>query len=334
MSKVKIALLDTGISKEIKDDRIKVRKSIRYDYLNDGIVITDSFDDYNGHGTMCYNTIKMFCSNCEIYSIDILGISGLTSNKILLAALEYVEQLDVDVISLCASCLVRENRSDLRTVCERIRNSGKIIVASVENGKETSAIAEFDSVIGVIGNPFRYGQYSFSKSMGIQMSCDSSMCAVRGLNNTFSLFNGNSRATAIATGLVADALANRTDNVADIEDILEKNKTCGRDVEEDFFWKIEQEIFDADEEDHLAETDDRYIEFLYLLCECFVCRDPDHLRNECLCGAMGVNLRKRIHGLISAINERFGVEIDELYVPDIVWPYVFYRNFVSKDGNI
>ena len=107
MNRIRVAVLDTGIAKECVDESIKLRKCIYFDYFDEKFVITDSYDDYNGHGTKCINTMKMICPDIDIYAIDMLGISGFTSNKVFLKALEYVETLDVDIISICASCVVK-----------------------------------------------------------------------------------------------------------------------------------------------------------------------------------------------------------------------------------
>lgn len=331
MNRIRIAVLDTGIAKECVDDSVKLRKCIYFDHFDDRLVIADSKDDYNGHGTLCINTMKRICPDLEIYSVDMLGISGCTSNKVFLAALEYAETLDVDIISICASCVVNSHQEQLREVCQRISDSGKLIIASVENGKQISSIADFDTVIGVIGDVMGGYSYTFNRNDEIQMKCDYLPHIVRGKNGLFSKFRGNSRATAIATGIVARFLAENVNVKTDVENILEANQTSADKI---YFSKLEDDCeipFDEETENSLLDTDEDYIRLIFLLCEFFCCEDPNVLRTSKLLLLDDHRMMKNINGLLSLINERFAVEIDDVYMPDLNWAYRIYIKYIKSD---
>lgn len=330
MNRIRIAVLDTGIAKECVDDSVKLRKCIYYDYFDEKLVIRESQDDYNGHGTLCINTMKMVCPDIEIYSIDMLGISGCTSNKVFLAALEYAETLDVDIISICASCVVNSHQDKLREVCQRISDSGKLIIASVENGKQVSSIADFDTVIGVIGDVMDDVCYTFNRNDEIQMKCNSLPHIVRGKNGLFEKIMGNSRAAAIATGIVAKLILHNESEKADIEELLELNQTTAKTKcfpEPEYNCDIP---FDAETENALLDTDEDYIRLVFLLCEYMGCDDPDVLRFSELLMLDDHRLMKNINGLLSLISERFAVKIDDVYMPDLNWAYRIYIKYVKK----
>lgn len=333
MSTIKVAVLDTGIAKAIVDERIKLSKSIYYDYYDEEIKIKDSVDDYNGHGTCCINTIKAINPDVDFYSIDIMGISGNTSNRVLLAALEYVEKLDVDIISVSASSSSELLQDELKEVCQRITNSGKVILAAVENGKEESSIANFDSVIGVIGNWFDDCQYSFSKDRKIQMSCDATPYILTGKYGLLADFMGNSRATAVAAGIVSKMMSDYRKKGKDIIQLLEENRFASREEEYSIInHDMNKTPFDDETENELLEEDSNYTRFIFLLCEFFKCNDPNLIRKENLIKYKSQMMLENIHGFISLINERFNKEISTLCVADLVWAYTFYQRYIRDEG--
>lgn len=330
MNTIKVAVLDTGIAQALVDDRIKLRKSIYYDYYDEEIKITDSKDDYNGHGTCCVNTIKDINPNVDFYVIDVMGISGKTSNRVLLAALEYVEKLDVNLVSVSASSSSELFQDELKDVCRRITSSGKAIVAAVENGKKESSIANYDTVIGVIGSYFTEYQYSFSKDRKIQMSCDSTPYIVTSKYGMLSDFSGNSRATAVAAGIISKLMADPRNQGKDVIQLLEDNKFASREDENAIIdFGVNNTPLDEDTENRLVEKDSNYIRFIYLLCECLLCDDPNEIRATNLINYKSRMLLKNIHEIVALINERFDKEISTLCVADMVWAYTFYNKYIK-----
>ena len=69
MRNIKVAILDTGIADELVDNRIKLRKQIYYDYYDEKIVYKDNATDYNGHGTVCVNTMWSVFDNIDVSTI-------------------------------------------------------------------------------------------------------------------------------------------------------------------------------------------------------------------------------------------------------------------------
>lgn len=330
MANIRVAVLDTGISNEIVDERVKLNKQVYYDYYDNCIVISDSRGDYNGHGTLCINTMWNVTPDIDIYSINMLGISGISNSMVFLETLKYTITLDVDIIAICASCVVPNMQSELRKICRQIHDSGKIILAAVENGKETSSIADYDTVLGVIGANIEGIKFSFTESMDIQMCCDSKSVITDGTRKIKRGFMGNSRATALATGIVAKLILENNDLSKDIIQLLNENKSSDRENEDSIIQDLSTEIeFDEKIENHLIETEIGYHKFLYLLCEFFVCEDPGIVRTANLLEFCDMKLTYKVDNLICFIEERFNVQLNFIDLNDFRWAYLFYEKHLK-----
>lgn len=331
MTNVRVALLDTGVDGYIVDNRIKLRKQIYYDYYDEQIVISDDCEDYNGHGTLCMNTMWQVTPNVDIFSINMLGISGTSSNRVFLEALKYVEKLDVDIISICSSCTVLTFQDEIREICKRIHDSGKVIIAAVENGKDKSKIADYKNVIGVIGADLDGYMYTFSETWDIQMCCDSRPFILDGHFMLKEDFMGNSRATAIATGIVAKLILENSDSSKDIIQLLKENRISNRENEYRAISDLSNEIeFDIERENYLFETDKGYFRFIYLMCEAFLCEDPEIMRTANLFEYKSGEILYKMNSLVRLIENRFCVKLDYFCFDDFKWAYLFYEKNILK----
>jgi len=330
MTNIRIALLDTGISNELIDQRVKLNKQIYYDYVDENIVIKDSRNDFNGHGTACLKTMWDINPHIDIYSINMLGISGTTNSKTFLAALEYAEQLEVDIIAICSSFIAANMSEEVRSVCKRIHDSGKIIIASVENGKQESSIADYDTVIGVIGAEFNKNCYSFSDHWKIQMCCDASCVVTNGSRNTKQIFFGNSRATAIASGIISKMIFDNPSTNQNILQLLDMNKQTRREDENQLINQLTDfEEYDSEKEQTLLNTDSDYQRFIYTLCEFFLFDDPDIIRIANLTDFADHKLVKQIDSVVNYIEDRFDLVLDSFYLDDFRWAYMFYEKHIK-----
>ena len=121
MNRIKIAVLDSGIAEEIKDYRIVYKKQFYWDYLEGKVKTNSNAVDYNGHGTACVDTILSICPYVDIYIIKILGISGMTSGKVLMKALRNANNLGVHLIVLAASIVGINSYTEQNEICEEIK---------------------------------------------------------------------------------------------------------------------------------------------------------------------------------------------------------------------
>ncbi|CEN21869.1 S8 family serine peptidase [Paraclostridium sordellii] len=205
MKKIKVAIIDTGI--DIHDSNLK-----KFFIYNNDFQITDknlisSIYDLHGHGTLCAKTIIEICSNVEIYPIKIFDENGRTNSLNLVKALKNLINSDIDLINISASTLNSTYKEELKYICDKLYKKGKVIICSHHNkAKCSESYPTFlKSVIGVKGNSKICidEDYIYKKNKDIQMYTNSKERFFE-FSNNITYFGKNSRAAAIATGIIAD----------------------------------------------------------------------------------------------------------------------------------
>lgn len=145
MSKIKVAIIDSGVEKE--HPRFINDLIIGFGYENGRVI--DDFYDTNGHGTAVYNIIRNL-EDIEIINIKIPEIENGVSDTEIIGVLNFIyEKVDVDIINLSLGLSICENLQELYSVCEKLYKKGVILVSSFDNAGSMSYPAAFDNVIGV-----------------------------------------------------------------------------------------------------------------------------------------------------------------------------------------
>lgn len=207
--KVKVAILDTGIDKSHEYLKDNIIGGISFESREDYIIVSDEYEDENGHGTACASIIKKEFESAEIFVVKALDNKGRTNIQVLEEALKYLLNTDIKIINLSLSVMESELVQDLYAICEELKKQGKIIICSVANGYEHSYPAKFDNVIGVKGfileneNVFWYNQ-----DYDIQCIMDNNSYLRCDVNNSYKLFGKcNSQAAAKLTGKIANIVS-------------------------------------------------------------------------------------------------------------------------------
>ncbi|HBF2787054.1 TPA: S8 family serine peptidase [Clostridioides difficile] len=221
-NKIKVAVLDTGIDKNHDFLRESIVGGISFKTKNGYIMITEDYEDKNGHGTSCSSIIKREFNNVELFIVKVLDDFGNSNIQVLEEGLKFVLNTDVKIVNLSLSVLGNKSIEDLYSICERLKQKGKIIVCSVENGFESSYPAQFDNVIGVRGFVLeRESAIWYNKDYRIQCVMDNNSYLCCDLNNSYKLFGkSNSQSAAKLTGKIAEILY-RFPNI-NLEDLSEK----------------------------------------------------------------------------------------------------------------
>lgn len=335
MKKIKIALLDSGIADELLNSVDVIgTKQFYYDYYSEKVFSDDKVTDYNGHGSSCVDTITGIFPHVCFYIIKMLGIGGVTNAEVFEHALEFVSTLDVDIIALCSSFICECNTDKINALLNKINSNGKIITASVQNGLESSFPADNKNVIGVIGGLMDDRFFCFNEKKSIQMQCSCNEVSAKSCYGINSVFQGNSRATAIATAIIAESLFESADRKFDINEILkEKRSSCeflNTEIENEYDC-IEEVVFDAEKEKYYIENDENYHRLIYLLCEFFFTEDTSEVRTAYLPDYKDRLFLRKLGNMIGLIKERFKVEIDKVYISDLQWAYLFYEKYIRRE---
>lgn len=224
MKKIKIAIIDTGI--DVYDSNLKKIFIYNNDFqIMDKKFISDIYDSH-GHGTLCAKTIIEICPNVEIYPIKIFDKEGVTNSLNLVTALNNLINSDIDLINISASTLNSIYKEELEHICDKLHKEGKIIICSHHKKAKGSESypTSLKSVIGVKGNSkiCRDEDYVYKKNEDIQMYTNSKERFFE-LNNNVTHFGKNSRAAAVATGIIADVYTRFGElKFEDLENVLIK----------------------------------------------------------------------------------------------------------------
>ncbi len=154
---IKIALIDTGISKKHPDLNIAGGVNLVGDAHN------KKWDDDNGHGThvagiigACNNSIGVVgvAYDSELYAVKVLDSSGNGQISDVVEGMEWAVENDMDIISLSLGTNVYSQA--LEDACDFAYNSDVLIAAAAGNSGDGNSStnnveypAKFDSVIAV-----------------------------------------------------------------------------------------------------------------------------------------------------------------------------------------
>lgn len=235
-----IAIIDSGINVN--------NKQIAHSIL-DGISIcsgselsTSDYMDSNGHGTYCAEIITRICPHCKLIIVKILNSNNQGSSECLLRALKYLEDKDVDIINMSLSTYHNDFREKLQKVCERLHARGVVLVSSLANHAQSSYPAVFSSVLGVKGETFLgEREYIYCPDQSVQCIASSVPVLVNDLDGKYGFFGGNSKATAIITGILAELLR-RDEKRTDINSLIAANSENLKNINLDITLDINKKI--------------------------------------------------------------------------------------------
>lgn len=165
----------------------------------------EDYADDNGHGTLCASVIKKESPKTKMWVIKVLDQNNETTIEKLKKALALVEKIPIRLIHLSLSILEEMDDSEIHRMIQRLYESGKIVVCSLENGRSRSCPAVYPEVLGVRGSVLE-SEYSFwyEEKRAIQCVADSNSYLHAYLQGSYRLFGkNNSFAAAKITGILA-----------------------------------------------------------------------------------------------------------------------------------
>lgn len=226
MRKVKVAIVDTGLTLD-KFNPLKKENISRYAVVKqfDKYVIEkDCCDDKCGHGTLCASTIYKECRNIELVVIKIFEATLKTTVAHLETALEFLLEIDIDIINLSVSIDRDSGVKQIKKLCKKLHEQGKILVSSVENGRKHSKPSDFNTVLGVRGITFAEPkEYWFNHAVKSCIVDDLPYLHYKG-NGKYEMFGlNNSYAAAKMSGRIAQILSESAESYGETSmDKIEK----------------------------------------------------------------------------------------------------------------
>lgn len=219
ISKNTIAIIDSGI--DYRNERL-MKKTVMGLGIENGNIVNDFYDE-NGHGTKCAYTICKQSSNVDFLIIKVLDKNMNGESRNVIEALKFLEDTEVKLINLSLSTENQYFVNEYVRICSKLYDKGKIVVCSEDNSNHKKSYpACLEYVIGVKGNIYlKENEYWFNKEYDVQVVSSALPKLSMSLNQQFELFTGNSKATALFTGMLFNLL--EKDTIKKPELILQEN---------------------------------------------------------------------------------------------------------------
>lgn len=234
MKKVNVAIIDSGIQLDALCESGRNNTENGY-IINENTAFSsvgierDRLEDHNGHGTACASVIHRIAPRAKLIPICILGQNGRCSSRQLINALELVKNFDVQIVNMSISSNDIKIRHRINKLVTELQEQGKICVASKSNDRWLSYPAELRKVLGVAGSPVVFSEeYLYEYDKKIQIVASGAAELMKYKLPRLSFFRGNSRAAAIISGILANALS--AGDMSDSDDLVKYllANTCDR----------------------------------------------------------------------------------------------------------
>lgn len=199
---VKIALIDSGI--DINFFELNIDSGVFIDVNFQGkLIVRDDFKDLCGHGSACASVIKKECPNSLFYIVKIFENELVAKYESLKYALEYLLDIDVNIINLSLAVDVEPDRyQEIIKVTEKLHKQGKEIFWAIKNGEKRNPLLIDKSFWSVGINDSLDNLYIDEKNSCIYVNTLPHLHYA--INDSFKLFGSStSYATAKAAGMMA-----------------------------------------------------------------------------------------------------------------------------------
>jgi len=166
-SGVKVVVIDDGID-PLHPDVGQIEGGVRITLNEEGHITYTA--EYHGkdavnHGTLCAAIIRRKAPQVDLYSVKILDEELRADPRLLVAALEWCVENQIQVINLSLGTRDSEYARALHQSCQSVCENGGVIVCATHPGGYVSFPAALPSVIAVGGNDY-YEDYEFTYHPG------------------------------------------------------------------------------------------------------------------------------------------------------------------------
>ena len=224
-TKIKVAVLDTGIAAENPD--LHVIGGVSF------VSGVAGWNDDNGHGTHCAGIIAALdnglgvvgvAPEAALYAVKVLDKNGAGAVSNIINGIEWCITQKIQVISMSFGSST--SSAALNAECEKAYNAGIVLVAAAGNaGPQPNTLgypAKYSSVISV-GATMSNDEIAPFSSRGPELSVAAPGVGINStyLNNMYLPMSGTSMACPHVAGTVALVLENKTCTPAEMKNILQ-----------------------------------------------------------------------------------------------------------------
>lgn len=215
-----VAIIDSGFT-PFSEETINVLWGCSYQIVDGEICVDSTYDDGLGHGTQCVYVINKYCKDASYIIIKVIDDQGFGYSLLIYEALRRLCDVDVDVINVSLSIQCSDYEDEISAVLKELFHQGKIVNVAVANRSNSSFPACNPYCVGIRRkddmNDEKWIQYDHESD--IQISVNTFPEFLPTIDNRFEWFSGNSKSTAMVSGLMLKYLA--TNPRAEVQAILE-----------------------------------------------------------------------------------------------------------------
>lgn len=222
MKSIKIALIDSGISKSIADNnKDRIYNKYRLPTIN-------SDEDYIGHGTAISHVLLTNIPQSIVYSIKVFDEGVQTNETDLIDALNFIdENLNVDIVHISNGINLSIHLDKIESICNKLYSKGTYIVSAFDNQGVLSYPAALTNVIGVYWDRYRtnVNDFIYVNNSPVNILGYAGNHFLPWINNEKKAVSGSSFTAAYITSLIAKYLNDEVSNQIGIWDYLKKKSS-------------------------------------------------------------------------------------------------------------
>mgnify|MGYP002700236239 CR=1 FL=1 len=201
--KIVVGLADSGIAPELEHRLLEAQ---RFEVRDGKVVQMHALPDTLGHGTALSKIINQYCPEAYFVLAQVIDSRGVCSLPQLRASIPWLESRS-QIINLSLG-LSRQD-SQLELICQKARESGRVLIASSPAIGNPVYPASFDTVYAVTGDinchPGHFNKPIIQRKVNAQANL--SGCCFRSKEDQEKGKGGSSFATAHFSGWVAKAMS-------------------------------------------------------------------------------------------------------------------------------
>lgn len=205
-----IAVVDSGINTKVRN--LKIVNKVCFCYGHSGqIEKKKDTEDLNGHGTLICKLIQSINNENSFFIIKILNKENRASSELLIRALEYLLDYDIDIVLMSLATVEDRNLDKLKLCVRNLYNRNVVMISSVHNKYPISYPAVFNEVLGVRGMKFFSNDIYYDEKRNIEFIADSSF--------SYGDFNGKEMRALGGTSKAAAVVAARISQIPNLKQI-------------------------------------------------------------------------------------------------------------------
>ena len=170
-------------------------------------------EDFCGHGTACAHMIHRLCADVEFIIIKVFDSTLFTHPALIVNALEYLTEIDVDIINVSLSLRDVSYMTYIKKLYNILIKQGKVVVCAVDNnGNKKNYLNDLENIICVRGDLLPSDNcFLYNEDISPVVLANSSPSLIPFRDRHY-FFADNSRATAVVTGLLCQSFKKSNDS--------------------------------------------------------------------------------------------------------------------------